>query len=114
MFRLDDIEEVRVCVTVPDPVIFGAGPSFYPICPKIGGRVALDLRERSFGVVGVVLHVIVAFYGGDEGEKVFFELETDEFFGPDVAHCFGATGIGLVPGIVYSLRYEVYPAAVGY
>ena len=55
----------------------------------------------------------MAFYGGDEGEKIFFELETDEFFRADVAHCFGALGVVFVPGVVDGLGDEVDPAAVG-
>ncbi len=59
-------------------------------------------------------HVIVALHSRDEGQKVFFELETDEFFGADVAHCFGAVRIRIVPSVVYGLGDEVDPAAVGY
>ena len=61
----------------------------------------------------MVNEIIVAFYSGNEGEEVLFELETDEFFGSDVAHCFGAVGVIFVPGVVYGLGYEIYPAAIG-
>lgn len=55
----------------------------------------------------------MAFDSGDQGKQIFFELEPDEFFGTDVAHCLWAAGVGIVPGFVYGLGYEVDPAAVG-
>jgi hypothetical protein len=55
----------------------------------------------------------VAFYGGDEGEEVFFELEADEFFGADVAHGLRPSRIRFIPGIVDRLSDEIDPSAVG-
>ena len=56
----------------------------------------------------------VVFYGGEEGEEVFFELEADEFFGAHVAHCFWAAGVLLVPGVGDGLSEEVDPSAVSH
>ena len=57
--------------------------------------------------------VKVVFHGREEGEKVFFELEADEFFGTHVTESFGTGGIALVPGVRDCLSEEVDPATVG-
>lgn len=54
----------------------------------------------------------MAFDGGNEGQEVFFELKTDELFGTNVAHCLWASRVGIIPGIVHRLCYEVDPATV--
>jgi len=112
MFWLDDVEEVAVCVAVPDAVVLGATPGFDPVDSEIVGRVAFDLGEHDFGVVGVVLEVVVAFDCRDEGEEVFLELETDELFRSDIAHCLGPSWIRIVPGIVDGLSDEVDPSSI--
>lgn len=112
MFGLYDVEEVAVGVAVPYPVVLGVRPGVDPIYAEIVGWVAVDLRHHYAGIVGVMDHVVVAFYGGDEGEEVFFELEADEFFGADIAHCLGPSGICLVPGIIDRLSDKIDPSAV--
>jgi len=113
VFGLDDVEEVVVGVAVPYPVVLGVRPGVDPICAEIVGWVAIDLGHRCAGIVGVMGHVVVAFYGGDEGEEVFFELEADEFFGADVAHGFGPSRIRFIPGIIDGLSDKIDPSAVG-
>ena len=79
MFGFDDVEEMGICVAVPDSVVLGAGPCFDPIDAEVLRWIAFHLREHS-RVMGVMVHIVVAFYGGDEGEEVFFELKADELF----------------------------------
>jgi len=112
VFGLDDVEELAVGVAVPYPVVLGVRPGVDPIYAEIVGWVAVDLGHHCAGIVGVVDHVIVAFYGGDEGEEVLFELEADEFFGADVAHGLGSSRICLIPGIIDGLSDEINPSAV--
>jgi hypothetical protein len=71
------------------------------------------LGQHYARIIGVVDYVIVAFYGGDEGEEVLFELEADEFFGADVAHGFGPSRIRFIPGIIDRLSDEIDPSAIG-
>lgn len=55
----------------------------------------------------------MVFNRGEEGEDVFFELQSDEFFRAHVAHCTRPRGVSFVPGVGDGLREEVNPAAVG-
>jgi hypothetical protein len=112
VFGLDNVEELAVGVAVPYPVVLRVRPGVDPIYAKIVGWVAVDLGHHCVGIVGVVDHVIVTFYGRDEGEEVFFELEADEFFGADVAHGLGPSGICVIPGIIDGLSDEIDPSAV--
>ena len=54
----------------------------------------------------------VVFYGGEEGQKIFFELESDELFGAHVAHCLGSGGVVVVPCVVDSGAQKVYPTSI--
>lgn len=55
----------------------------------------------------------MVFYSGKKGKQVFFELETDEFFGAHVAEGSGAGGVVVIPGVGDGLGKEINPAAVG-
>ena len=54
----------------------------------------------------------MVFYGGQEGQKILFELEADEFFGAHVAHCFGSRRVTLVPGVMDGRAQKVYPTPI--
>jgi hypothetical protein len=110
---LHEIEEMAVCVPIPDSVVLGPAPGLDPIDAEIVGWVAFDLWKHP-GIVGVVIHVVMAFHSGDEGEEVFFELKADEFFRADVAHCLRPSRICLVPGVIYGLSDEVDPSSIGH
>jgi len=109
---LDDVEQVAVREALPDAVVLGAGPGLDPIHAEIVRRVAFDLRQHGLGVVGMLIEVVVALHGRDQGEEVFFELQADELLAPDVPQGLWTSRVGLVPGIIHGLGYEVYPAAV--
>ena len=106
--RLDDVEEVAVCVGVEE----GEGGRLLPVGEEVDieieAWVAFDAGE---GTVGGEVEVV--FHGGEESEKVLFELEADKFFGAHVAHCSWAGGVEWIPGVGDGLREEVYPAAIG-
>ncbi len=105
---LDNVEEVGVGVGVEEGVGRGVAPLGVEVWVEIREGVAVDGGE---GAVGGEVEVV--FRAGEEGEEVFFELEADEFFGAEVAHCSGAGGVEGVPGVGYGLGEEVDPAAVG-
>ena len=107
----DNVEEVGVRSAGEKGVGGGCRlPELNPIRIEVGDWVAFD--GGHWGGVGV-RKVEVIFYGREEGEEVFFELQADEFFGAHVAHCFRAAGILLVPGVVDGLGEEVDPSPVG-
>ena len=55
----------------------------------------------------------MVFYGSEESEEIFFELEADEFFGAHVGERGGTRRVTRVPGGGDCLRQEVNPPAIG-
>ena len=94
---IDDVEEVGVSMSIEE----GEGGSVLPVEEKVEvevcGWVAFNGGERWMRVeVELILRC------GEEGEEVFFELETNEFLGAHVAHSLWAGGVGFVPSVVDS------------
>ena len=92
---LDDVEEVRVGQAGPQPEVGGAFPGGEPGLAEVEGGVTVNVCKC--GEVALVLRdaveVLVVLCGGEEGEKVLFELQPDEFFGAQVAVMTGSRGI---------------------
>ena len=112
MFRVDDVEEVRVGVCVPYAVVLGRGPGVDPVGAEVEGGVALDVGEEDARVVWVPGDIALVLDRGGEGEDVLLELQADELLASDVAERLGAGGVGVVPRLVDLLGEVVDPAAV--
>ena len=96
---------------VEEPNGVGLPPGGDPVWAEVGDGVAFDGGEGCWGCRGGQVDVV--FHRGEEGQDVFFELQSDEFFRTHVAHCTRARGISFVPSVGDGLRKEVNPAAVG-
>jgi hypothetical protein len=80
MFGLHEVEELTICVTIPDPVVLSAAPCIDPIVTEIMRWVAFHLRKHYLRIMGMVVDKVVTFYSGDEREEVLLELKADELF----------------------------------
>ena len=107
MARLDDVEEVGVGVSVKECKVGGLTPCVNEVWVEVDGGIPFDCGEGRG-----VRKIEVVFYGGEEGEEILFELETDELFGAHVAHCFGTGRVVFVPGVVDRGAHKVYPTPV--
>lgn len=112
MARVDDVEEVRVRVGVPEAVVLGGLPGGEPLGAEVERRVALDVREEHARVLRVTGDVLAVLHGGDERKDVLLELQANELLAPDIAQRRGLPRVGVVPGLVDFLGEVVDPAAV--
>lgn len=110
MSWLYDVEKVGVCTFVEQGERRGLLPCVNPVGVEINDGVTFD---RGHWSVVRFLEINMVFERGKKGKDVLLELKTDEFFGPQVAHVLGPARIVLVPGVIYGLRKEIYPAPVG-
>lgn len=107
MSRLDDVEEVGVCVRVKECKAGGLTPRVDEVWVEVDGWIAFDGGEGR-----CVREIEVVFYGGEEGQEILFELEADEFFGAHVAQSFGSGRVIFVPCVVDGGAQKVYPTPI--
>lgn len=114
MAGLNNAEEVIVCKAVPESKAARSFPGLEPSFTKVEGGVAFDIREGGeiTQMVRRRKEILVIFCGGEQRKEVFFELEADEFFGPEVAMGFRAGRMFFIPGLVNRLSEEIDPPSI--
>ena len=92
---IDDVEQVAVSIVIEECEGGCVLPVEEKVRVEVCGWVTFNGREG-----WVRLEVELVFGCREKGEEVFFELETNEFFGAHIAHSSWAGGIEFVPSVV--------------